>query len=128
MVSYYVIRDIHAALRIVHENNPSLSKYNFDLVNHVVVSILSSYYEMITFNIMNNFNVDNEIQANKIDNAINRLVTALPKNPLVMNQVTGCIESLKDTTVLAPVKTDKEIIKASFAMVTMLLSVNQYLV
>jgi chaperonin GroEL len=44
----------------------------------------------------------------------------------IFNVMTGNLESIEDTTVLAPIDTDIQILKASVSIVGMLLSINQF--
>ena len=91
------------------------------LLEEIMESITFSYFEMATHGFKDcasNIEDFGEM-CNIIGN--NNLIT-------VFNKVNNSFEDIKNTSILAPVQTDIEILKASFSIVCLLLSINQTIV
>mgnify|MGYP001181860915 CR=1 FL=1 len=138
VVSYYACDDINSLLRA--DDNPISSALQNDLlffVNNVrysntaedKIKLLEEISESITFSYFEMATLGfKDCAANMEEYA--DMCNIIGNNDLggVYNKVANRFETITDTTILAPVQTDIEILKASFSIVCLLLSINQTIV
>lgn len=116
---FYASADIFKCIEEYIPTDPVLKE--FDVPPEVIIDILekitNAYFELVsTFIILD----DQEYQEDVLTN----LETS---NIHVFNLKKNVLETIEETTVIAPVETDIEIVKATFSIVMLLLSTNQYI-
>lgn len=138
IISYYASNDIYNFVEETSDDQIlSLFKKNLtnviltddtetstDILLDIFNSVVQSYFEMATHGLLNSSIFD----CKDIQNIFTNIESYDCKNPEVFNRITNNFESIENTSILAPVQTDIEILKASFSIVTLLLSINQTIV
>jgi chaperonin GroEL (HSP60 family) len=133
MASFYASRNISLLSDQIYETN----NYNIqnlidkETFNILLDAIHTAYYNIVNDAIYSTIALDNFNDYESLELCVNEILDNIcvsdKDDLLVYNIINGNLENVKQTTILAPVNTDKEIIKTSFAIVATLLSANQYL-
>ena len=123
-ISYYnnILRKSSLNAQIVKteiKNTPYYSKLKNqeEIIDTIAEEITNAYFDLATYFIK----IEDQ---NKLSDV---LFTLEMSTDHVYNIKEEQLETIEDTSVIAPVETDIEIVKATFSIVTLLLSTNQYI-
>jgi chaperonin GroEL len=108
------IFEIYKLNSVYLPENTDVYKYILSILDEIV----NSYFSTAVKGIYNNDAVSLSYILQNIENYD-------CKSPSVFNRINNKFESIESTSILAPVQTDIEILKASFSIVCLLLSINQ---
>ena len=125
VIPYYATRDVAYLFEHIMESEPKLmtlnNRYDVDLVESILGSVVDAFFYTATRDIVIN-------DKDELKKVLESIELSRPDRPLIYNKVDQRLETIENTMVIAPVETDREIIKASFSIVTLLLSINQAIV